>query len=85
MVDRQYNRKEWDYPVLESEGEVAITDRDKTEMMVKAFFQGHGSGNLTEDGRRRRAMTKRQHLAALERSRVMEDQPLNYPFRLERN
>lgn len=41
------NRKERVNQVLESE-EAAVTDRDKSEMMVKAFVQIHGSGNLTE-------------------------------------
>lgn len=30
------NRKEWEYPVSESEGEREVTDKDETEMLVKA-------------------------------------------------
>lgn len=75
--------KEWDYPVLENDGELAVTDKDKAEMLVKAFVQIHGSGNLSEEGRRRREITKRRHLEDLERSGEMEDQQINFPFTME--
>lgn len=39
------NKKEWEYPVLESAGEIAVLDKDKAEMLVKTFVQIHGSGN----------------------------------------
>lgn len=37
MIKRmEGNRKEWEYPVSESEGEIEVTDKDKAEMLVKA-------------------------------------------------
>lgn len=52
-------------------------------MMVKVFVQIHGSGNLTEEGRRRREITKRQNLGALERNMDMGDHPIICPFTLD--
>ncbi len=55
MVKRMgRNRRERDYPVLEAEGKVASTDRDKFQILVKAFVQMHSSVNLTEEGRRKK-------------------------------
>lgn len=70
------NRRQWDYPVLESGGEVAITDKEKSEAMAKVFVLIHSSVNLTEEGRRVREATERQHIEELERSIGMEDQPI---------
>ncbi len=49
-------------------------------MLVKTFAQIHGSGNLSEEGKRRREITTRRNIEALVRSGGMEDQPINFPF-----
>ena len=61
------NRREWDYPVLKENDEEAVADKDKAEMMVKAFVKVHSSGNLSEDGKRGREQTMREHNGALGR------------------
>ncbi len=52
-------------------------------MMVKAFVQIHSSVNLTEERRRGRNITEKQHPGALDRSGVIEEQPINFMFSLE--
>lgn len=41
-------RREWDYPVLVS-GKKAVTDKEKAEMMGKAFVAIHNPVNLDGD------------------------------------
>jgi len=48
------DRKDWTYPVLSSRDEVAITNKEKAELMVKTFIAEHSSNNLTEEGRKDR-------------------------------
>ena len=45
-------RREWDYPVLTSGKDVAVTD-EKAEIMAKAVVQVHSLANLSEEGRGR--------------------------------
>jgi hypothetical protein len=45
-------RREWDYPVLTSGKDVAVTDEEKAEMMAKALVQVHCSANWSEEGQR---------------------------------
>ncbi len=49
-------------------------------MLVKTFAQIHGSGNLSEESKRRREITTRRNIEALVRSGGTEDQPINFPF-----
>jgi hypothetical protein len=44
-------RGKWNYPVLTSGKDVAVTD-EKAEMMAKAFVEVHSSANLSEEGER---------------------------------
>lgn len=48
------DRRDWEYPVMEEEGGKAVTDKEKAEVMAKAFAKVHSSDNLTEEGNRRR-------------------------------
>jgi Cu/Ag efflux pump CusA len=41
-------RREWDYPVLMSGEDLAVTD-EKAEMMAEVFVQVHSSANLSEE------------------------------------
>ena len=61
------DRREWEYPVITSEEEVAVTNKAKAEIMTKAFAKIHSSDNLTEEGRRRREITLSQHPGVLDR------------------
>lgn len=56
------DRRQWEYPVLTFEEEIAVSDREKVEVMVKSFTKVHSSENLLEEERRRRATTLRQYL-----------------------
>lgn len=51
--------------------------------MAKAFVLIHISGNLSEEGRRGKETTERQHIEALDKSVDMIDLPINYAFTLE--
>jgi Cu/Ag efflux pump CusA len=41
-------RREWDYPVLMSGEDLAVTD-EKAEMMAEVFVQVHSLANLSEE------------------------------------
>ncbi|KAK6328902.1 hypothetical protein J4Q44_G00008800 [Coregonus suidteri] len=71
-------RREWDYPVLTSGEDVAVTDEEKAEMMAKAFVQVHSSANLSE-GQRGRENTREEHPGVLDRREDVND-ALNAPF-----
>uniref|UniRef100_A0A3B3BBF5 Reverse transcriptase domain-containing protein n=1 Tax=Oryzias melastigma TaxID=30732 RepID=A0A3B3BBF5_ORYME len=59
------DRREWDYPVLMSGQETAISDQEKAEILAKHFSEVHSSGNLSERARLRTEQTKEKHLDAL--------------------
>lgn len=40
------DRREWEYSVLTSKEEIAISTRKKAELMVKTFADIHSSGTL---------------------------------------
>lgn len=62
MIKRmEGNKKEWEYPVLESEGEIALMVKDKAEMLVKTFAQIHGSENVSEEEKRKRELTEMKY------------------------
>lgn len=62
MIKRmEGNKKEWEYPVLESEGEIALMVKDKAEMLVKTFAQIHGSENVSEEEKRKRELTETKY------------------------
>ena len=46
-----WRKKDWNYPVMSSGNEVAVTNKEKAELMVKTFVVVHSSNNLTEEGR----------------------------------
>jgi hypothetical protein len=45
-------RREWDYPVLTSGEDMAVTDEEKAEMMAKAFVKVPSLATFSEDGER---------------------------------
>lgn len=57
--------REWDYPVITLEKETAISNREKAEIMVKTFVNIHSSGNLSEEGRKRRERIMNQYPGVL--------------------
>ncbi|KAK7899409.1 hypothetical protein WMY93_020262 [Mugilogobius chulae] len=73
-------KREWGYPVLEANDRQAVTDKEKSEMMVETFVKVHGSGNLSDESKRRRELTARQWRPLLEDVNGMEDHPINLPF-----
>ena len=58
-------RREWGYPVLSQGGEVAVTDKEKARLMVRAFAGVHSSDSLSEEGKRGREETRVGNLDAL--------------------
>lgn len=64
--------------MLTSEEEIAISTREKAEIVVKTI---HGSGNLTQEGRRRRERTVSQYPGVLDRRDKM-DHLMDKPFSL---
>lgn len=54
-------------PVMPSEEGTAITDRNKTEVMAKAFAKIHSPENLSEEERRRRERTLTQYPGVVDR------------------
>ena len=71
-------RREWDYPVLTSGKDVAVTD-EKAEIMAKAFVQVHSLANLSEEGQRKRERTREEHPGVLN-GREDINNALNAPF-----
>ena len=61
------DRREWEYPVITAEGETAANDKDKAEMIARAFARVHSADNLTMEGKRRRDMTQSRYPGALDR------------------
>ena len=74
------DRREWSYPVL-SDGEgVAVTNKEKAELMVKTLVTVHSSNNLSEEGISGREKTKAENLEALQRKESVEDEQKDVPF-----
>lgn len=48
---------EYRYPTLTINGNTAITEKEKAEMIVETFVKIHSSDNISEEGRRRREET----------------------------
>ncbi|CAJ1057143.1 RNA-directed DNA polymerase from mobile element jockey [Xyrichtys novacula] len=61
------DRREWEYPVITEEGETAVNDKEKAEMIARAFAKVHSVDNLTMEGKRRREMTQSRYPGALDR------------------
>ena len=49
----------WDYPLLTSGDDMAVTDEEKAEIIAKAFVQMHSLANLSEEGGRERERERR--------------------------
>ena len=58
-------RRDWGYPVLRQGDEVAVTDKEKARLMVRAFAGVHSSDSLSEEGKRGREETRVANLEAL--------------------
>ena len=72
------DRRVWDYPVIISEEETAVSNREKAEIMAKAFVKVHSSENLSEVGKQRRKTTMAQYPRVLnrrEKTAGMIDEP----------
>lgn len=68
------NKREWSYPILSEGGRVAMSNREKAEMMVIALSKVHSSNNLSEEERRSREETKRVYAGAIQRKERLEDE-----------
>lgn len=42
------DRRDWEYTVIATEEEVAVSSREKAKVMAKTFVQIHSSENLSE-------------------------------------
>ena len=58
---------------------VAVTNKEKAELMVKTLVTVHSSNNLSEEGTRGSEKTKAENLEALRRKESVEDEQ-NVPF-----
>jgi len=76
------DRREWEYPVLTSDKETAVSNRGKAEIMEKAFVKIHGSDKLSEEERRRRERRMNQYPGVLDRRERTHDN-IDEPFTLE--
>jgi len=50
-----------------------VSDKDKAEMMAKAFVNIHSSDNISEEGKRERSPTMRGYLGVLGRKEDTKD------------
>lgn len=66
-------RREWDYPVLVSGGEKAVTDKEKAEMMAKTFVAIHSSDKLEGEWKKGREMTLKAYPGVLEKREEVGD------------
>jgi len=73
------DRKDWIYPVLSSGDEVAITNKEKADLMVKTFVAVHSSNNLTKEGRNGRKKNRDENREVLKRKESREKE-LDVPF-----
>lgn len=82
MIKRmEGDRKDWEYPVIATEEEVAVSSREKAEIMAKTFVQIHSSENLSEEERRKRESTLNQYPGVLERKEEINN-TIDEPFTL---
>lgn len=73
------DRKDWNYPVLSNGNEMAVTNKEKAELMVKTFVAVHSSNNLTEEGRQGREKTRDENREILKRKDSRESE-VDVPF-----
>ena len=66
------NRREWSYLVLTDGDEIAVTNKEKAELMANTFIKVHSSNNLSEEGRSGRAKTKSGNMEALRKKENTE-------------
>lgn len=52
------DRREWRYSVLRNGNEIAVTNKEKDELMAKPFVKVHSSNHLSEERRRSSEKTK---------------------------
>lgn len=53
--------------------EIAVSNKEKTDIMVKAFANIHSSENLSEEGRRRRERILNRYSGVLDRREETDD------------
>ncbi len=75
------DRREWDYPVITYEEDIAVSDKEKAEIVAKSFVKIHSSENLSEEGKKRRERTMSQHPGVLDRREGTGD-VIDEPFTL---
>lgn len=75
------NRRQWEYPVLTFEEKIAVSDKEKLEVMVKSFTKVHSSEILSEEERRRRAIHLNLHLQMINRKNE-SGEAIDEPFTL---
>lgn len=67
-------RREWSYPVLSSGNEIAVTNKEKAEMLANTFVNVHSSNNLSEEGKRGREKTKSENVEVFMKMGKVEDE-----------
>lgn len=63
---------QWTYPVLKTGSEIALTNKEKAEIIVNTFVVVHRSNNLTGEGKRGRGKTKAGKKEALRRKNELD-------------
>uniref|UniRef100_A0A671TUX8 Reverse transcriptase domain-containing protein n=1 Tax=Sparus aurata TaxID=8175 RepID=A0A671TUX8_SPAAU len=74
-------RREWNYPILSDGEQLAISNLEKAEMMVKTMSKVHSSSNLSEEERRGREETRSLYTEIIQKKDKIEDK-CNVPFTL---
>ncbi len=74
-------RREWEIPVIITEEGTAISNKDKAEIMAKAFVKIHSSDNLSEVCKMRKERTMNQHPGVLD-WREKTDDKIDEPFNM---
>ncbi|KAL2088359.1 hypothetical protein ACEWY4_015258 [Coilia grayii] len=73
------NRRGWDYPILSSGGLLAVSDKEKAEIMVGTLNKVHSTDNLSQEERRSREETMRRFGNVIQKKEKQVD-TYNVPF-----
>lgn len=73
------DKREWSYPILDKNNQVAVTDRGKADLLAITFVDIHSGRNLSDESKRGRKRTKGYDFEALGRKESTED-VMSCPF-----
>lgn len=72
-------KRDYGYPVLVDNGNTAVSDEAKADMLANTFVKVHSSNNISEEGKRGREATITENEAELQSS-IDNNDLLNVPF-----